>query len=221
VAEAIRAQGPVDIVILSEVARGWPLSGGLDLTSWLSRALDMPYVWAPAAGEQFGNAVLSRLPVSRFRVAALTKDGNSMGRSAARVELGLSGGRRLTVVATHLQNRNDPGAVAARRTEVQEVLDLWAGAPLTILAGDLNPAQGPPDYPARVPEDFSELQPLLAAGFTTAADLTGCDRPSSNDNCSDFVFAGTGLEPRTMDVVAVPGFDHRMLVTDIGVPAAG
>ena len=99
VADAIAAQGPVDVVVLSEVARGWPLSGGLDLTEWLSRSLDLPFTWGPAAGGQFGNAILSRSPVASSRVVTLPSVGRTQGRSATTVQLTLADGRSLRVIA--------------------------------------------------------------------------------------------------------------------------
>jgi endonuclease/exonuclease/phosphatase family metal-dependent hydrolase len=45
VASAIAAQGRVDVVVLNEVGRGWPLTGQLDLATWLSRRFDLPFLW--------------------------------------------------------------------------------------------------------------------------------------------------------------------------------
>ena len=216
VADAIAAQGPVDVVVLSEVARGWPLSGGLDLTEWLSRSLDLPFTWGPAAGGQFGNAVLSRSPVASSRVVTLPSVGRTQGRSATSIQLTLADGRSLRVIATHLQNNNDPESMDVRMAEVDRLVDLWGGEPDAIVVGDLNPKQGdPPDYPPRIPGQYAEIDRLVDAGLTSAADLGDCSRPTSNDNCSDYIFTGAGLRTVSYEVVEVPGFDHRMLVADL------
>ncbi len=102
--------------------------------------------------------------------------------------------------------------------EIERVIDLWGEQPLTVVAGDLNPEQGdPPDYPPRVPERFDEIARLLDAGLQPTTDLTTCAAPTSNDNCSDYVLVTPDLEPVDYHLVDVPGFDHRMLVTDLAI----
>ncbi len=184
-------------------------------------ALDLPFVWGGAAGGQFGNAVLTRLPVVSSEVVQLPSAGRSQGRSATRLELSLADGRTLRLIGTHLQNTNDQESMAVRMTEIGRVIDLWDDRPLTIVAGDLNPKQGdPPEYPPRVPGRFEEIARLTGAGLTPTTDLSNCSQPTSNANCSDYIFVGPGLEPSTYRVVNVPGFDHRMLVADLRVTPA-
>lgn len=215
-ADAIEAQEPVDIVVLNEVGRGWPLSGQLDLASWLSRRLDLPYVWAGAASSSFGNVVLSRFPVLQHEVVSLPVAPGSQGRTVTRVLLDRGGGRTVQLVATHPQHRNDSTALDRRLAEIALILDRWSAVKTTILAGDLNPMQGdPPAYPARRPDQFVEIRRLLDAGFTTAADLTKCDRPTSNRNCSDYILVNSGLRETRLEVVPTAGTDHRLLVADV------
>ena len=59
----IEEQQP-DIVALQEVTRGWVIYGSFDMLVWLSQRLDMPYVYGPAADSVWGNAILSRYPMS-------------------------------------------------------------------------------------------------------------------------------------------------------------
>jgi endonuclease/exonuclease/phosphatase family metal-dependent hydrolase len=218
-ARAIAGQGPVDVVVLNEVGRGWPLSGQLDLASWLSHRLDLPFRWAGAASASFGNLVLSRLPVQASELLALPTAPGAQGRSALRVTLG-TGGAPVHVVATHLQHRNDAKAMAARLQELDWIVERWGATPRTIVVGDLNPEQGdPPAYSERRPIQFPEIGVLLRAGMSTAADLTSCAAPTSGRNCSDYVFVTGDLHEQALSVVAAGATDHRMLVADVPLPA--
>lgn len=218
IAEAIEAQQPVDVVVLNEVGRGWPLSGQLDLAIWLSRRLDLPFVWGPAASSDFGNLVLSRLPVLASEVVDLPIAPDAQERSAIRLLLDRGNDKNLQVVATHLQHRNDEASLKARLAQIDLLLGRFASMKVTVIAGDLNPKQGdPPDYPTRSPQDFVEIRRLLDAGFTTAADLTTCTTPTSNRNCSDYIMVNDNLAQTRLDVVGAGGGDHRLLVADITV----
>ena len=216
VASVLTRGGPPDIVVLLEVARGWPLSGDIDLASWLSRRLDLPFVWGPTADNQFGNLVLSRLPIVSTDVEKLPVEGRSQGRSLVRATLRLGDGNDLTLLATHLQHRNDPASMAARMEEIDVVVRRWDRAPRTLLVGDFNPRQGdPPDYPVRVPGVFTEVRAILDAGFTTAQDLTSCSEPTSGRNCSDFVFVTPDLQQEVTVLADGGPFDHRPVVSTI------
>lgn len=214
----LTTDGMPDVVVLLEVARGWPLSGDLDLASWLSRHLDLPFVWGPAADQQFGTVVFSRLPIISTQVRALPVAGRAQGRSLVRAVLDLGGGQRLTVLATHLQHRNDESSMAARMQEIDVIVGQWARAPRTILVGDFNPRQGdPPRYPLRHPGEFPEVRAILDAGFGTGQDLTACSQPTSANNCSDFVFATADIDQQVRVLQDVTGFDHRPVMSTITV----
>jgi hypothetical protein len=80
IASVLRRGSPPDVVVLPETARGWPLSGDIDLASWLPRQLGVPYRWAPAADRQFGTLLLTRLPILGSGVIRLPVAGRSQGR---------------------------------------------------------------------------------------------------------------------------------------------
>ncbi|MDM4777950.1 hypothetical protein QTS76_01515 [Micromonospora sp. b486] len=61
-----------DVVLLSEVDRGWWLNGGHDTLALLAGRLEMPYVFAPAADPVWGDAVLSRFPMRSGQTRRLT-----------------------------------------------------------------------------------------------------------------------------------------------------
>jgi len=81
IAALIAAQQP-DVVLLSEVDRGWWPGGGHDLLSALADRLGMAALFAPAADPVWGDAVLTRLPVLSYRTVTLPRSG---ARSARRL----------------------------------------------------------------------------------------------------------------------------------------
>ncbi|GAB4060280.1 endonuclease/exonuclease/phosphatase family protein [Catellatospora paridis] len=178
-AEAIQAVNP-DVVVLQEVSRGWAIGGGVDVAEYLSRELGMPFVWSPAADGQFGNLLLTRLPVSGVRTGSLPYGQGPMGRSYLKATLGLHGGRSLDVVTAHLTHRkpNTP----TRLAQIDELLAKVDPAVPTLVAGDFN------FWPS-----WPEQRSFTSAGWVSAQDATGhgtawtspTDRPT---NRVDWVF---------------------------------
>ena len=83
----------------------------------------MSYAWAPAADDQFGNLVLSHLPIED--VSGHLPYGGPQHRSYVRVVLEVSPGRTLTVVGTHLQDGDRPATNAA---QIRTLLRAWSGS---------------------------------------------------------------------------------------------
>ena len=207
-----------DVVALQEVARGWPLAGMSDFAAWLQHTRGTTQYYAPAADRQFGNLLLTRVDVSGVEVLPLPQGGGSMKRSAIVATIDVPG-KPVTVIAVHLQHRNTAGSISAREEELQVILDRWAGAPRTIILGDLNANNQPaPDGGAKLlvgPDQANTLQPLLDAGFTTTQPTTRCTMPTSNDNCSDYVFVTPDLaqEPPARVLPKSSVSDHRPVVS--------
>jgi endonuclease/exonuclease/phosphatase family metal-dependent hydrolase len=197
-----------DVVVIEEVGRGWSVSGMTDGAEWLSRRLRMPFVWAPAADNQFGNAVFSRLPITGDEVVALGKGNGTQARSAAFVHLDAAG-QDLLVIGTHLMNGSAAPMHESRAEAYTTILEHWGGAPHTVLLGDLN------TYPRLVPPGWPELNLPLDAGFTTTQDLDLCVMPTSNQNCPDWIFVGPGMSESSVRVT-VDRPDHRPVVAEVG-----
>lgn len=144
-AEVIRSQEP-DIVALNEVDRGWLTTGSTDVLPRLAEAVGLPYVFAPAADEVWGNALLSRYPVRDVEVEFLPKEGTAMRRSvlSAVVDLGDS---ELGVVVTHLHHVDEDGGVRAVQAEwvAAAAERLTASGLEVVVMGDLNAEPGSPD----------------------------------------------------------------------------
>jgi endonuclease/exonuclease/phosphatase family metal-dependent hydrolase len=142
VARVIEAQH-ADVVALQEVGRGWPLSGTADVGSWLARRLGMRLVWGPAADHQFGNAVLSRLPVKATGTGRLPVGAGPQARSYVWARVDTGGGRTADVWSVDVQHGAD--RTQTRLAEIGKLLQVWSGAPRTVIAGDLNATEGGPE----------------------------------------------------------------------------
>ncbi|MEV5754734.1 endonuclease/exonuclease/phosphatase family protein [Actinoallomurus sp. NPDC052308] len=142
VARAIEAQH-ADVVALQEVGRGRPMSGTADVASWLARRLKMRLVWGPAADHQDGNAVLTRLRVRATGTGRLPVGAGPQapGYVWARVDVG--GGSTADVWSVQLQQGAD--RTQSRLTEIAKLLQVWSGAPRTVIAGDMGAGPGTPE----------------------------------------------------------------------------
>jgi len=201
-------QADADVVVMQEVGRGWSLSGMTDGAEWFSRRLRMDFVWGRAADNQFGNAVLSRVPITDQDVLDLGKGNGTQDRSAVFVTVDLGDGNDLRVIGTHLMNGSQPDMHDSRAQAYQDIFERWNGAPGTVLLGDLN------TYPRDVPPGWPELDLVLDAGFVTNQDVDECTMPTSNQNCPDWIFVtpDLGLSPVTI-VVDRP--DHRPISAQV------
>src|SRR4051794_19347582 len=137
-----------DVICLQEVDRHFSeRSEDVDQAVLLARALDMQLAWGPAIDEpgpagapdrQYGNALLSRLPILVSDVHRLPGSGEP--RSALRTMVELDGGA-LWITTTHLATESEEeraaqaAALAALQTEPMET---------GVLAGDFNV---PPNAP--------------------------------------------------------------------------
>src|SRR3954449_12331878 len=107
----VLASADADVICLQEVDRHFgDRSEDVDQALLLSRALDMQLAWGPAIDrpgeaeepQQYGNALLSRLPILISDVHPLPGGGEQ--RSALRTLVELDGGT-LWVTTTHLSRR--------------------------------------------------------------------------------------------------------------------
>ena len=139
-ARVIEEQRP-DIVALQEVSRSWVIDGSFDMLVWLSRRLDMPYVYGPAADSAWGNAVLSRYPLSGGRTVPMpNNDQLQLERSYTEVRIDVGEGEPLTVIVTHLHNV--PWQENLRVPQVRALLEAWDKGKRTVVLGDLNAVPG-------------------------------------------------------------------------------
>jgi endonuclease/exonuclease/phosphatase family metal-dependent hydrolase len=201
IADVIESQRP-DVVVLEEVGRGWAISGTTDLGQWLARRLAMHFVWSPAADHQFGNALLTRLPILHATSVSLPQGPGRMVRSYVRAEIQLAGNRTLTVIGTHLQDGNNR---ATRIREIDKLLRGWNHAHPSVIVGDMN---AEPETP--------EIERFLHAGLESPQKTAGsCRLPTSNGHCVDWVFGTPDVTLQGLRVIRSNASDHTALAVSV------
>ncbi|WP_030449489.1 endonuclease/exonuclease/phosphatase family protein [Actinocatenispora sera] len=206
IAATLRGQHP-DVILLQEVNRGWPIGGGTDLAEWLSRTLGMPYVWSPAADGQFGNVIMSSLPMSHVHTGPLPYGQGPQRRSYAQATVQLPGGQGLTVCTAHLQNITEHHAT--RDAEIDTLLGHCGGHAPVVVAGDFNAMPGWP-----------EIAKFDRAGLVSAQDSTGhageltspTDTPKYRP---DWIFGSDDVSFNDFRIVHSTASDHFPLATTV------
>jgi endonuclease/exonuclease/phosphatase family metal-dependent hydrolase len=187
IARVIEGQS-AQVVLLQEAGRGSLLSGTTDVGVWLSRRLGMKLIWGPAADGQFGNAILTSLPVRSSGTGRMRKGGWSQIRGYVWARVGV-GETTMDVWSTHLEGGDDQAGERAR--EIATLLRAWGGAPRTLIGGDFNAGAGSPELAAMT--DGTDLRNTAIGGEAY---------PTRSDGAStDWIFGSDGV-----------------LVTDYGVP---
>ncbi|HEY31760.1 MAG TPA: endonuclease [Dehalococcoidia bacterium] len=205
-AEVIEESEP-DIVVLQEISRGWVISGRLDILTWLSQRLDMPYISGPTADPLWGNAILSRYPVVEYVNHELPPRDLFIlrGFTAALVDIG--GGEQLQVIATHFHHLDEDTEIRQEQSPV--ILDFWDGANTTVILGDLN-----------ADPDSAEMTMFREAGLVDAAASVSSSPASTYDSVSryrriDYIWVSPDLTVEAVFVPATTASDHLPVIADI------
>jgi len=132
-----------DIIALQEISRGWVVSGRLDMLTWLSQRLNMPYVSGPTADPLWGNAILSRYPIVEYNNYDLPPRDLFLRRGFTSAVVDLGGGNSLQVIATHFHHVGEDSAI--RQLQSPVIVDFWDGAARTVILGDLNAEPDDPE----------------------------------------------------------------------------
>lgn len=157
IARSIEEHNP-SIITLQEVSRGWVIAGGTDMATWLAQRLDMKVAYAPAADRQFGNAVLTNLPMTNITTINLPYGKGPQERSAISVDIALPTGT-LRVTSVHLQSKD---RIPNRLDQIETLLTAQTNAPPLIIAGDFNAQPG-----------SAEIEEMTSAGLISAQDVSG------------------------------------------------
>jgi endonuclease/exonuclease/phosphatase family metal-dependent hydrolase len=189
------ASSDPDIVIIQETARGWPVMGTADVLAYLQAGLDMPYRYQPAADRQFGNAILSRLPLRPVSAGPLPRVPGKQRRSylAVRVEVGDA---QLIVLGTHLETDS--------LEQIRALLAGWGGDTPAVIAGDMN---------MQLDDEVSVAQ-FNDAGLVDASAATGdpcrttSSQPTSDCDRPDWVWLTADLDIRSFRIGTIDASDH-------------
>jgi endonuclease/exonuclease/phosphatase family metal-dependent hydrolase len=200
-AAVIRAEDP-DIVVLNEVSRGWLVTAASDQLIWLSRELEMPYVWGPASDDGlWGNAILSRVEIEESAVRRFASTQN-LKRSAIGIAVQISG-QELWVIGTHLDNPS--GAGAARMEQVTELLDFWDGRQPAIIMGDFNADPDDDVLLALAEMDFADPGLDMDPEVVTSED----------GRRIDYIITSPGVDVLEIFVPDVDASDHKPVVARV------
>ncbi|GGO65994.1 endonuclease/exonuclease/phosphatase family protein [Nonomuraea cavernae] len=212
------AQRP-DVVLLSEVDRGWLLNGGHDDLARIARGLGMRYHFAPAADHVWGDALLTNLPIKSIASYQLGRHDYPTGAQAQAAVLDV-GGRELGIVNTHLQAPSGQAPeVAAIVRDLAAGLDAGqagqagdartsGGAPRpVVLAGDLNTEPADPEM--RVLEAAGLSDPLIALGDPPTSPA---EEPVKR---IDHVLISPGVTAVSAQVPRLPYSDHLPVLTTL------
>ncbi len=202
-------EADADVIVLQEVSRGWLLNGSLDMMQWLSQRLDLPYIYGPTEGHLWGNAILSRFPITSDESHPLPPDSLRLHRGYLQVRIDI-GQEEVQIIGTHLHHVDADSDI--RQEQVPVLVDGWAGAPKSIITGDLNAR---PDDP--------EIKMLEEAGLVSVTAVVG-PTPSytyysaNPDHQIDYIWISPDLIPANAFIPQSTASDHLPVVADITLP---
>jgi endonuclease/exonuclease/phosphatase family metal-dependent hydrolase len=207
IADAIAHERP-DVLVLQEVVRGWLIDDQQDVLGYLAGRLGMTYVFGPTIGDLYGNAILSRFPITEVRRLSYTKEPGLryQPRGAVIARIGdETTGVRLLIAATHLDENGDASAV--RMEQVRALLDEVANATPAIIACDCNATPEAPELKLITDSGFGDLALQAGGGDSTFPSDGPVER-------IDYLF-GVGVTAAQGHVVDSTASDHRGVVVNV------
>jgi endonuclease/exonuclease/phosphatase family metal-dependent hydrolase len=199
--DVISRESP-DVLLLQEVVRGWMIDEQHDALSVLAERLGMAYVFGPNIGDLYGNAILSRFPMTDVKRVhfAVQQSARHQPRGAVGVRIG-----DVLIVTTHLDDIEDSSAI--RQEQVRTILREWDGEKIAIIAGDMNAEPG----------DL-EMGLLSEAGYgDLAVGVPGGTTADDSGKRIDYIW-GIGVipsNPHTVTASPMPPSDHRAVVVNV------
>jgi endonuclease/exonuclease/phosphatase family metal-dependent hydrolase len=211
IADQIRAARP-DVVSLNEVDSGTMRSGRTDEAAYLGRATGMHAVYGPnlsmRGGGRFGNAILSRFPVTETHNTRLPRAPHTEPRGLLGATLRVSG-RPVSFYSVHLTQGHVRGADERVREADAVVRVIRSSSYPTILSGDLNSRPG--DLPVRILRQYlldAQEQGGTGAGLTVPEGAPA--------NRIDYVLYDNRLAPVAGSTQVLPtSSDHRAVLTEL------
>lgn len=205
----VLVSGGAEVIMLQEVVRGWPIGGGLDAASWMSRRLGMDFVYGEAAESRFGNAVMADRPILDSWSATMDRGDGPMQRGYVGATVS-AGENRLDVWSTHLQHRGD--TTETRQAQARDVLGAWDGAERTVIGGDFNAAPGEPDL-----DPWFDGTGLISAEESAAGSLTPTAPAQDPERKIDWLLGSPDLVFSDAGVVDTLASDHLPVFATVEV----
>ncbi len=194
-----------DVILLSEVDRGWLLNGGQDQLRILASMLGMHSAFAPAADPVWGDAILSRAPITNASNYPFAPFGAVTGAQALVGSTQING-KPITVISTHLQT--GPKGTNDTYGQAQALASIMRQqAGLVVMGGDLNTLPRGKAWNA-----------LIATGFTDAfisnrpAYTWSADDPAEE---IDHLFLSPAVDGSNPRVVSSLASDHLPVFVDL------
>ena len=204
IARTIEDEDP-DVVVIQEIARGWLVTADLDQVTWLSRRLDMQYVYGANSDDSlWGNAIFSRLPIQESTTTQYS-DTDNLKRGAIEVAVETDSGP-VWIYGTHLDNPSDADEV--RFSQGRELLALWDGKRPALALGDYN---ADPDDNLLAEFDAAGLRDL-------GVDLPDDAFTSPSGRRIDYILATEDVELVDIHITEVWTSDHLPVIATVRVP---
>lgn len=210
-AQAIEAAAP-DLVALQEVSRGWTVNSSVDTVGWLSRRLNMPYVYAAFSGDLWGQALLSRYPLVDVEAVPFPDNAGDVGEGLLAATV-VAGEQRVRVIASHFSapigGRSRERVEQIRLEQALMALRLWDEQPCSVIMGDLNSET-----------DSPPIRAILDAGFTDPVEPLGPGALTSPSDAPrkriDLILITPDLVPLAAEIPQSRASDHRPVVVTVG-----
>ena len=198
-----------DIIGLQEVSRGWLIWGGADTLLWLSQRLNMPYISGPTADPQWGNAILSRYPLSDIQIKLLPPDDLLIKRGLIQAHIEI-GSEKINIIVTHFYHRPDQSEI--REQQAAEIIKNLQSHEYAVLLGDLNATP-----------DSKEMQMLADSGLVDLANEietppTFTFYSAAPDQQIDYIWITKNLKASNFQIIKSTISDHFPVFSSISLP---
>jgi endonuclease/exonuclease/phosphatase family metal-dependent hydrolase len=203
-----------DVVALQELDVGKKRSSGVDQARLIAEALNMRVHFHPSVvieDEQYGNALLSRLPMDLVKAGALPGLPGREQRGALWVRVQTPRGA-VQVLTTHLGLRSAERVVQVRDLTGERWLANPRCAPPIVVCGDFNMSAGSREY---------RMMTRMVRDSKSAAPRRSFQRTWMGISRIDYIFAAHSLEFRAVRVprthLTRVASDHFPLLADLAI----